>query len=450
MRKRTGTIVKTKDGRWQAMITLPDGSRKRLDPMPKGKSEAWYREKAAAASEKAIAENWTRTVPESELDPESGATWWKDYFAHRESKGLTPVAGVYTTHIAPVLGDKHPRDWTVEDCEAMRDALDVKIAAGQWTREKRVYRFGWKRAWNVWALFTSACKASCRSKNKALRVRRDNPCGGVEPPDRGASKQKQWLYPDEFSKLVSDKALPLRWLRFYALLTYTYLRPNELAALLWQDVDVDTGIIHVSKAWNFDKGEPKPYPKSAAGVRFVPIEAELVPLLVSLKEGAEETDRVLPNLPPPEDWAATFRAHLTRAGISRAALFEDSETVKQITLYDLRASGITWRTLRSDDARLIQRAAGHERYSTTEGYVREAEIFKGRVGAPFPPLPPSLIASGVNRTPQSFTPPSRSDHSPPECRQISGESGASGSVPKGNRTVVNIEEFRAIPLAIVA
>ena len=25
-------------------------------------------------------------------------------------------------------------------------------------------------------------------------------------------------------------------------------------------------------------------------------------------------------------------------------------------------------------------AAGHERYATPEGYVREAEIFKGRVG----------------------------------------------------------------------
>jgi hypothetical protein len=46
---------------------------------------------------------------------------------------------------------------------------------------------------------------------------------------------------------------------------------------------------------------------------------------------------------------------------------------------------------------------------------------EGRVGAPFPPLAASLIASGVNGTPQSFTPSSRSDHSPPEIRQFSGE-----------------------------
>lgn len=61
--------------------------------------------------------------------------------------------------------------------------------------------------------------------------------------------------------------------------------------------------------------------------------------------------------------------------------------LKHVTFYDLRATGLTWRTLRGDDARIIQRAAGHEKYATTEGYVREASIFRGRVGVPFPPLP---------------------------------------------------------------
>jgi integrase len=89
--------------------------------------------------------------------------------------------------------------------------------------------------------------------------------------------------------------LPLRWRRLYALLVYTYLRPKELTALRWQDVD-------------------------------------------------------------------------------------------------LRATGITWRTLRGDDPRHIRQAAGHERYSTTEGYVHAAEVFRGLVGAPFPSLPASLIS----------------------------------------------------------
>ena len=166
------------------------------------------------------------------------------------------------------------------------------------------------------------------------------------------------------------------------------------------------------------KNEPKPYPKTAAGVRYVPIEVSLLPLLRVLRAGAADTDPV-ECLPPAEDWASTVRVHLQRAKVERGSLFDDTPTQKQITLYDLRATGITWRTLRGDDARVIQRAAGHEKYATTEGYVREAEVFKGRVGDPFPPLPPSLL-SGISIT--------KIDH---ESRN-----GGKYGVPKGIRTPV--------------
>jgi hypothetical protein len=53
-------------------------------------------------------------------------------------------------------------------------------------------------------------------------------------------------------------------------------------------------------------------------------------------------------MPPAEDWAETLRWHLVRPEIARPDLFVDSSTHKQITLYDLRATGITWRCLRQD------------------------------------------------------------------------------------------------------
>ncbi|HKY39240.1 MAG TPA: tyrosine-type recombinase/integrase [Polyangiaceae bacterium] len=417
MRKKTGTIVRTKLGLWQAIITTPDGKRRRLPPFPKGTSEAMAREKAAHYAERAA------QMPEAPLPAGETAAdkWWAEFFEHRKSKGLTPVRTLYVAHLQSVLDDKHPSEWTVDDCEAVRDSLDAKILAGEWTREDRVYRFGWKRAWNVWAVFTSACKAAARSKNKALRVRRDNPCQGIEPPERGAKKRKQWLYPLEFRKLLACEDVPGRWRILYALAVYLYVRPNELAALQRKDIDLDAGIIDINKAWNFAKKEPKPYPKSAAGVRFVPIEVELRPLLAMLCEGLEPDDRIVLRMPPAEDWAETLRTHLARAGVDRAALFDDSDTVKHITFYDLRATGITWRTLRGDDARIIQRAAGHEKYATTEGYVREAEVFRGRVGDPFPPLP------DLNRYTESIT---------------EGLSVGKICVPKGIRSVADTGRSR--------
>src|SRR5690349_10736594 len=98
---------------------------------------------------------------------------------------------------------------------------------------------------------------------------------------------------------------------------------------------------------------------------------------------------------PMEHWAAKFRVHLERAGVKRPELFATTATHKRITLYDLRATGITWRCLRKDYGPEIQQAAGHEKYDTTDGYIRTARVFVGRVGEPFPELPASLLAAGI-------------------------------------------------------
>ena len=52
-RKRSGTLTKTRDGRWQARITLPDGSRKRLPAFPAGTSKAKAEEALRAYVERA-------------------------------------------------------------------------------------------------------------------------------------------------------------------------------------------------------------------------------------------------------------------------------------------------------------------------------------------------------------------------------------------------------------
>ena len=82
---------------------------------------------------------------------------------------------------------------------------------------------------------------------------------------------------------------------------------------------------------------------------------------------------------------------MKRAQVDRAELFDASDTLKQSTTYDLGASGITWRCLRKDYGPEIQQATGHEKYDTTDGYISTARVFVGRVGDPFPPLPPTLL-----------------------------------------------------------
>jgi integrase len=380
-RPAKGTVVRLKSGphagQLQGIITLADGSRKRLPPFPPGTSEAMAEERTLTKAREALDLDARKATPAGVPAKGGGAEWWERYLAHREARGLSPVMHMYRPHIAPVLGDKHPRDWTREDCERLVTELDKKIAAGA----------SWKTVANVWSLFTKACKVASSAKaGTELRVRSDNPCAGVEGPDRGEKKAKQWLYPSEFEQLVTCDTVPLRWRRLYALLAYTYVRPGELRALTWADVDRQVGTIRVSKAWDEKLGRLKP-PKTRAGVRYVPIEPTLDPLLEALSEGAQAGDLVVSRFPPMEDWAAKFRRYLQRAGVMRAELFADTETHKQITLYDLRATGITWRCLREDYGSQIQEAAGHEKFDTTNGYIRTARVFVGGWAIRFPRYP---------------------------------------------------------------
>lgn len=195
--------------------------------------------------------------------------------------------------------------------------------------------------------------------------------------------------------------MPLRWRRLYALAVYLYLRPGELAALEWGDVDLAHGFVNVHQALDREAGEVK---STKTGVtRKVPIHPHLAPLLEVLRKEAKGKGRVVQNdhdnkkaddgMPPTEDLAATLRDHLKRAKVERAELYADRSTTKRITFYDLRATGITWEVLAGTEHVRVQQRAGHKHFSTTQGYIREAETLGVAVGEPFPALPSSMIGS---------------------------------------------------------
>ena len=58
-----------------------------------------------------------------------------------------------------------------------------------------------------------------------------------------------------------------------------------------------------------------------------------------------------------------------------------------MTWHDLRATGLTWLAIRGDDPLKIKQRAGHSAFSTTEGYVRQAEAVRPDFDDVFPSLP---------------------------------------------------------------
>lgn len=67
---------------------------------------------------------------------------------------------------------------------------------------------------------------------------------------------------------------------YIALSLFTGMRRGELLALTWRDIDLDRGVIHITKAVEFCTNEPriKP-PKTKAGIRSIPISDDLRPYL---------------------------------------------------------------------------------------------------------------------------------------------------------------------------
>ncbi len=401
-RKRTGG-VEFVDGRLYARVTvtLDDGRkvrrRVRLDPTTP-RREARKEAKRLSKDAESYVFDPERSGPAKPLPVRSKVTveeFHDSWATDRERRGRVSERGRYETHIRPVLGTRVVCKITKDDARRLSNELDEKVLAKE---------LHWTTAVKVWGVATKMFRDAVESKVAALRVLDVNPFAGVRGPERGVRKSKQWLYPSEATKLLACGDIPIRWRRLYALSLYLYTRPEELAALDCEDVNLEHGYVFIHKAVDLRTGDVKP--TKTKRTRKVPIKPALVPLLEQMVEAAGKkgpivrssaTNREIEHgLPPVEALAATLRRHLERAGVTRTDLHSQTETTKRMTFYDLRATGITWEALAKTEMLTIMQRAGHDEPKTTLGYIREAESVGEAVGEPFPALPHEVIETAVS------------------------------------------------------
>jgi len=367
--------VKKVNGEYRTYIRYADGTRKWIT-MHGVKTEAQARKRSAEIAEGAKLE----AAPSRAARGDSVADYAEAWLVHRKTAGLLSVADdrmrVYK-HIVPAIGHLSIKTVGKGDLESLRDTLDTKILSGE---------LAWKTAANIWTLVTAMFRDASAAKRAALRVRDDNPVLGVLPPDKGENKGKQYLYPQEFLRLVSCPEVPLHWRRIYALTTYLCLRSGEIEALQWGDVRPGHVLVGRARQTNGTLGTPK-----SGRARAVPIEPTLAPLLA--RPGRADT--LVIHVRHRWGRADQFRKHLLRAGVTRAALHTASPTHVRITFHDLRATGITWLAVRGDDPLKIKSRAGHSDFKTTELYIREAEVLRDGFGEVFPALPLELSGESI-------------------------------------------------------
>jgi hypothetical protein len=112
--------------------------------------------------------------------------------------------------------------------------------------------------------------------------------------------------------------VPTAFRQICAIALYTGLRPGELEALTWADVDLDARTLSVSKAVDSHDGTVKA-PKTQQGLRTIPMREHLAPLLDALK--GKPTKGVVASLGGfAPHMAIRFRQQLVRATVTRPRL----------------------------------------------------------------------------------------------------------------------------------
>ncbi len=189
--------------------------------------------------------------------------------------------------------------------------------------------------------------------------------------DRNPAQGMTVRVPEPEKKVLTNKEVEIflsaakdtkhRFYPVWILALFTGCRSGELLALKWVDIDFESKIISINKAWNSKNCLTSTKNQKT---RTVPISEELLQYLkeLRLERGGEEY--VLPRL---KEWERGSGAKVTRE-------FCKSLGITDIRFHDLRATFITNLLSRGESLARVMAIVGHSDMETTNVYLRKAGI----------------------------------------------------------------------------
>jgi integrase len=189
--------------------------------------------------------------------------------------------------------------------------------------------------------------------------------GEDERPKRAPKTKARRLEDEECSKLIKHALPSTRVL--IALYAYTGLRQSEGLGLIWSDVDLEDGVLHVRKQLARKKrGEPvrRVALKSERGERDVELLSEIVTLLKQHKAKAFERGHARPEsfVFSTADGGPPFYRNVARdlgTAADRAGL-NDREDVPRLSCHDLRHTAVSrWIAAGLDVVEVARQAGDH-------------------------------------------------------------------------------------------
>ncbi|CAN5416836.1 site-specific integrase [soil metagenome] len=184
-----------------------------------------------------------------------------------------------------------------------------------------------------------------------------NPAVGIRV--RCADANQGVLNRNEVEILLTEaRKAEHRFFPHWTLALLTGMRSGELYSLRWNDVDLVTGKISISKAWTKLNGEG---PTKTAKARVYPVSAECRKFLAELKSNfSGKSEFVLPRL---WEWDQGDQAKVLKS-------FCQEIGITQVKFHDLRATFITQMLNNGVPLSKVMAIVGHSSLKTTQGYLR--------------------------------------------------------------------------------
>lgn len=233
----------------------------------------------------------------------------------------------HRTYIAPIIGAKPLEAITPEDCQAI---INAAAANGE------------RIAQAVYALLRAAFRRAVRSRRLLW-----SPMDAVDRPKHKPEPGNALTEADYMAavpEISEDLALSLA--------LFAGLRRAEITGLRWGDVDLVSGVLHIRRIRHRVGGKLiDAAPKSAAGVRDLPIAPELLPIL-----------RRCYRLSPSAFCIDTAPEALDRRW---SHIQSNLSLSRRYRLHDLRHTYVTRAILSGINPRVVQYLAGHSSLELT-------------------------------------------------------------------------------------